>query len=114
MVKTVYPFLIRSLYRGTPMDQAFHYIFILDFEATCLKDMRLKPQEIIEFPCVKFNTKTLEVESTFQSYVQPIFNPKLSPFCIKLTGISQEKVDAAPQFPEVKFNSAVFLLVFVC
>ena len=33
--------------------QVFDYILALDFEATCLENARISPQEIIEFPCLK-------------------------------------------------------------
>lgn len=35
----------------------FDYLFVLDFEATCDKDVRLYPQEIIEFPVVVVDVK---------------------------------------------------------
>jgi len=34
------------------------FILVLDFEATCQKDVRLNPQEIIEFPVVIFDVKS--------------------------------------------------------
>ena len=33
--------------------QQFDYFLVLDFEATCERDTKLRPQEIIEFPCLK-------------------------------------------------------------
>ena len=35
--------------------QQFDYFLVMDFEATCERDTKLKPQEIIEFPCLKVN-----------------------------------------------------------
>ncbi len=67
-------------------EQDFDYFLVLDFEATCIKDMRINPQEIIEFPCLLVNSRTFEVEARFHRYVKPVYRPKLSPFCIKLTG----------------------------
>ena len=64
----------------------YEYYLVLDFEATCLQGMRIEPQEIIEFPCLRINAKTLEIEDKFQEYVKPVERPKLSPFCTKLTG----------------------------
>ena len=84
-----------------PKDQIYDYFLILDFEATCLKDMRIKPQEIIEFPCILFNAKTLKVEKTFHTYVKPVVKPMLSPFCVKLTKIQQAQIDPAPEFHQV-------------
>lgn len=66
--------------------QDFDYFLVLDFEATCIKDMRLNPQEIIEFPCLKVDAKTFQIVDKFHSYIRPVYRPKLSPFCIKLTG----------------------------
>lgn len=33
--------------------QHYDYFLVLDFEATCERDSKLRPQEIIEFPCLK-------------------------------------------------------------
>ena len=33
--------------------QQYDYFLVLDFEATCERDSKLRPQEIIEFPCLK-------------------------------------------------------------
>uniref|UniRef100_A0A2K6FXF5 ERI1 exoribonuclease family member 3 n=1 Tax=Propithecus coquereli TaxID=379532 RepID=A0A2K6FXF5_PROCO len=38
-------------------------------------------QEIIEFPILKLNGRTMEIESTFHMYVQPVVHPQLTPFC---------------------------------
>ena len=35
--------------------QQFDHFLVMDFEATCERDTKLKPQEIIEFPCLKVN-----------------------------------------------------------
>ncbi|XP_047645266.1 ERI1 exoribonuclease 3 isoform X2 [Phacochoerus africanus] len=37
--------------------------------------------EIIEFPILKLNGRTMEIESTFHMYVQPVVHPQLTPFC---------------------------------
>lgn len=77
-------------------EQHFDYFLVLDFEATCNNAARMVPQEIIEFPVLKFNWKTLQVESQFHQYVQPRRHPQLTPFCIELTGIVQDMVDGQP------------------
>lgn len=69
--------------------QRYHYFLVLDFEATCDKP-QIHPQEIIEFPILKLNGRTMEIESTFHTYVQPVVHPQLTPFCTELTGIIQE------------------------
>ena len=67
----------------------------------CLKDEKINPQEIIEFPCLKICTKTFEVVSEFHYYVRPKFHPKLSEFCTELTGIMQETVENELEFCQV-------------
>lgn len=57
--------------------------------------------EIIEFPVLKVNGQTFEVEDTFHRYVRPTVNPVLSPFCTELTGIIQDMVDEANKFNRV-------------
>ncbi|NWX94084.1 ERI1 exoribonuclease, partial [Nothoprocta pentlandii] len=81
------------------------YLCVVDFEATCEEG---NPpgfvHEIIEFPVVLLNTRTLQIEDSFQQYVKPEINPKLSAFCVGLTGITQEVVDKAEPFPQVLQN----------
>lgn len=79
----------------------FDYLLVLDFEATCENGVKLNPQEIIEFPLVALDCHTGTTQVVFHSYVKPVFHPKLSEFCTKLTGIQQNVVDAAPTFAEV-------------
>jgi ERI1 exoribonuclease 3 len=73
-----------------------NYFLVLDFEATCDDSKKIKPQEIIEFPVLKINARTMKEESFFHSYVMPTYHPKLTPFCTQLTGITQEMVDDKP------------------
>lgn len=81
--------------------QAFDYFLVLDFEATCDNEKRIVPQEIIEFPVLKINSRTLETESKFHTYVQPTVHKRLRPFCTELTGIIQDMVDNQPTLSEV-------------
>lgn len=76
--------------------QNYDYFLVLDFEATCDRIRTVQPQEIIEFPCIKLNGKTLEVESYFHQYVQPRINRELTSFCIELTGINQDMIANQP------------------
>ncbi|XP_073936422.1 ERI1 exoribonuclease 3 isoform X6 [Castor canadensis] len=80
--------------------QRYHYFLVLDFEATCDKP-QIHPQEIIEFPILKLNGRTMEIESTFHMYVQPVVHPQLTPFCTELTGIIQAMVDGQPSLQQV-------------
>jgi len=73
--------------------QHWEYFCVLDFEATCEENKRISPQEIIEWPTVLVNARTMEAEAEFHTYVKPTHNPTLSQFCTDLTGIQQEWVD---------------------
>uniref|UniRef100_K3ZUF1 Exonuclease domain-containing protein n=2 Tax=Setaria italica TaxID=4555 RepID=K3ZUF1_SETIT len=71
----------------------FDYFVVVDFEATCEKDSRIYPQEIIEFPAVLVDAATGGLLSSFRTYVKPRHHPVLTAFCSELTGIQQEQVD---------------------
>lgn len=81
----------------TPYD----YIAVIDFEATCDENNPSYRHEIIEFPIVLVDVDKMEIVDKFHEYVQPVVNPILTPFCTKLTGISQGQVDKADTFPSV-------------
>lgn len=49
--------------------------------------MSLPFQEIIEFPILKLNGRTMEIESTFHMYVQPVVHPQLTPFCTEVRAL---------------------------
>ncbi|XP_050396437.1 ERI1 exoribonuclease 3 isoform X1 [Patella vulgata] len=74
--------------------QQFDYFLVLDFEANGDHKI-IKPMEIIEFPIVKVNAKTFEIESVFQQYVEPEVN-EICEYCTKVTGISQDMVRGKP------------------
>ncbi|CDW55474.1 RNase T domain containing protein [Trichuris trichiura] len=84
-------------------DVLYDYYCVIDFECTCEEyaDIRTYPHEIIEFPAILIDSRTrLEVDE-FHSYCRPVENPRLSQFCVSLTGIHQETVDKAPLFEDV-------------
>merc|ERR1712046_347164 len=62
--------------------------------------MQLEPQEVIEFPIVLVDVRSLRVVGEFRSYVRPVHHPQLTPFCTQLTGIQQSWLDNAPTWPE--------------
>jgi len=65
------------------------YICVYDFECTCSEEKgALKSQEIIEFPVVIIDVKAKAIKSVFQTYVKPVLDPVLTPFCTELTGIT--------------------------
>ncbi|XP_071840804.1 ERI1 exoribonuclease 3-like isoform X2 [Apostichopus japonicus] len=80
--------------------QDFHDFLVLDFEATCIRNGRLAPQEIIEFPVLKVSGRTFEVESEFHTYVEPQVH-EVGEFCTELTGITKEMVAGKPHLPDV-------------
>lgn len=101
-----------SLPSSTPTPSTFTHYCVIDFEATCLDNKQMHPQEIIEFPAVMLSAATLEVVSEFHSYVRPVHHPVLSSFCTSLTGIAQETVDGAPDFTVVFQRFHDFLEAF--
>ncbi len=76
--------------------QPFRYLAVVDVEATCERGSRPYVHEIIELPVVLVDLETLERVDEFHSYVRPTINTTLTEFCVKLTGITQAQVDAAP------------------
>ncbi len=102
---------------------SYSHLVVLDFEATCEQKQTAKGQkrtprwtpEIIEFPAiaVKLPKKYAQAGGSlqahilpeqcveFHSYVRPVVNPVLTPFCVALTGIQQQTVSRAPLFMEV-------------
>lgn len=74
---------------------------VIDFEATCDEPHNPSPQEVIEFPAVLVEPGGPHDGAEFRTFVRPVVHSWLTPFCLDLTGISQDEVDAAPTFPEV-------------
>ncbi|XP_052774198.1 ERI1 exoribonuclease 3-like [Mya arenaria] len=91
-------------------EQIYDYFLVLDFEATCEENIKIHPQEIIEFPVVKINARTLQVDSTFHQYVQPRVHKQLTPFCTQLTGIIQDMVDGQPHLEDVLLSLDQWML----
>lgn len=72
---------------------------IVDLEATCWEKSENRQNEIIEIGAVCIDEKKT-VRGEFDIMVRPKVNPELSDFCTKLTTITQEMVNGAPEFPE--------------
>ncbi|KAK7465482.1 hypothetical protein VKT23_005460 [Stygiomarasmius scandens] len=99
--------------------QPFDAFLALDFEGTCIEGSSFDyPNEIIEFPVILMRWKDkdgsgqaseLVVVDEFHSFVKPAWKPKLSKFCTNLTGITQNQVDAAPDFVEVLWKLRAFM-----
>lgn len=94
-------FKIQQANMSTRIPQSFDYFLVLDFEATCDNKKKIEPQEIIEFPVLKVNAETYEVESVFHHFVKPRYHPTLTNFCMNLTSITQTEVDDGELFPVV-------------
>jgi len=78
-----------------------HYL-VVDLEATCDEDHRIPREEteIIEIGAVLVDAATLAPVEELQTFVRPMRHRTLTPFCMRLTTITQADVDAAPRFPE--------------
>ncbi len=74
---------------------------IIDFEATCVepKDDQFT-SEIIEIGAVRMSGADDPLHDRFQTFVRPVLNAQLTPFCKRLTSIQQKDVNAAPLFRE--------------
>lgn len=77
-----------------------NYLLIVDIEHTCTEDSSIPPceREVIEIGAVVLCTKSLTILDEFGSIIRPKLHPRLSDFCISLTGISQLHVDQANDF----------------
>jgi inhibitor of KinA sporulation pathway (predicted exonuclease) len=95
-------------------EQPFRYLIIMDLEATC--DFCLRPivdasvnSEIIEFPWVVLDTRTLEIVHEERYFVRPDFLEGVTPYCSALTGISRDMVAQSMRLQDVlsKFHDYV-------
>jgi inhibitor of KinA sporulation pathway (predicted exonuclease) len=89
----------------------FDFYAVLDFECTCERGGRVGSfqHDIIEFPVVFLNARTLEVEMEFRRYVKPTEKPILSTFCKELTGIDQGSTENADTLDIVMLEFEQFL-----
>ena len=93
--------------------QPFPFLCVLDVEATCDEVTGFKnyEHEIIELPVVVIDLEQGgEVVAEFHTFVRPTINSTLTEFCTKLTGITQEQVDAAPTLAEALAQFEVWRL----
>lgn len=68
--------------------------------------------EIIEIGAVALHGNGPHVSDEFQSFVRPVRHTQLTPFCRRLTGITQNKVDAAETLPAVMRRFAAWIDTF--
>jgi hypothetical protein len=79
-------------------------IVIMDTEQTCWegswerrkagKPLPDELREVIQIGAVRVETAQFTVLDHFEHVVRPKINPVLTPFCIALTGVSQERIDS--------------------
>jgi 3'-5' exoribonuclease 1 len=75
-------------------------VIVLDLEATCWKNgIWNKKKETIEIGAIRYR-RGRSSWPEFQTFVRPVRVPKLSSFCVELTGITQADVAEAPLFPD--------------
>ncbi|MDC0716721.1 3'-5' exonuclease [Nannocystis bainbridge] len=92
------------------MSETIHRYLVVDLEATC-DDQGAVPREeseIIEIGAVLVDAATLAPIAEFQTFVRPRVHPRLSPFCVELTTITQADVAGAPPFRAVAPKLAAF------
>lgn len=82
------------------------YLAVLDFEATCAdKNIDVgwdaAKQEIIELPVALLSVAERKVIATFESFVRPTQQPKLTAFCTALTTITDADLEGQPEITEV-------------
>lgn len=74
---------------------------MLDLEATCWQGNAMdREQEIIELAAYTVNGYRDWIDS-FQRFIKPTAHPRLSTYCLELTGIKQEQVSKARHFNKV-------------
>lgn len=88
---------------------AFH--LVIDLEATCDENHRIPraQTEIIEIGAVLADADTLTPVGEWSTFVKPVVHRKITPFCTRLTSITQSDVDAAPTFREAIAQLARFI-----
>jgi len=89
-------------------------ILVIDLEATCSNDESIagSQMEIIEIGACWVDPKG-HILDTFQSFVRPVVNRVLTPFCTELTTITQTKVDVAPTFDQIAPKLREFSMLHV-
>jgi inhibitor of KinA sporulation pathway (predicted exonuclease) len=92
------------------MSSPAHYV-VIDLEATCCDDYAFprEESEIIEIGAVLVDAESLKPVAELQTFVKPVRHTLLTPFCTRLTTITQAHVDRAPRFPQANFALGNFL-----
>jgi 3'-5' exoribonuclease 1 len=87
------------------------YFLVIDLEATCDEERRIpsRQMEIIEIGAVLVDGTTLDPIDELQTFIKPVRHPTLTPFCTRLTTITQGDVAGAPGFSEAIRQLARFI-----
>lgn len=74
---------------------------VVDLEGTCCNNGSIPPgeRETIEIGAVV--ATTMGISGEFDAFIRPVRHPILTEFCRDLTGIRQDDVDVADEFPAV-------------
>lgn len=80
-------------------------LFVVDIECTCGPGVTKDLQEIIEIGGVRVDPVSFEIKDEFSTLIQPKLT-KISPFCERLTGISQDMVNTGLGY----FGCAMYIL----
>ncbi len=83
---------------------------VVDLEATC-DDLGAVPRhesEIIEIGAVLVDHTSLQPIAELVLFVRPIVHPQLTPFCTRLTSITQAMIEHAPEFSAAAARLAAF------
>jgi ERI1 exoribonuclease 3 len=84
-------------------------LIVLDFEANCIRNGVIRPQEIIEFPCVVYNLETLAFGEDKQFHYYCKTDVPITEFCTELTGITQQMVNNGIKFTEVMKKHSIWM-----
>lgn len=77
-------------------------LIVFDLEATCWQTgSRPDRMETIEIGAVRVDGVSWDAVDEFGTFIRPVAERELSPFCTGLTSIRQEDVDGARTFPAV-------------
>ncbi|PIC16499.1 hypothetical protein B9Z55_023082 [Caenorhabditis nigoni] len=81
----------------------FQNLVVLKIKTTCQENNYDYPMEIIQVTAVVVDTKTNKIREnmSFNEYVMPVINSKLTEHCVQTTGVTQEDVNRAKTFRSV-------------
>jgi inhibitor of KinA sporulation pathway (predicted exonuclease) len=79
------------------------YLLIVDLDATCCDAGTIERQEseIIEIGAILVRLNNKREVGLFNKFIKPVRHPKLTPFCSKLTRITQADVNNTKRFKDV-------------